>query len=89
MTDVQVPFGDRKQTATLLLAAAEDLGLPASVVRMGRSGFTVPEEVAQQATAPEPAKKVAAKKEVAKKAPAKKAAKKVAKKAPAEVGTHG
>lgn len=89
MTDVEVPFGDRKQTATLLLAAAEDLRLPASVVRMGRSGFIVPTEVAEKADGSEPAKKAAETKEVAKKAPAKKAAKKVAKKAPAEVGTHG
>lgn len=49
--NVKVPYGDSvKDTAVLLLAAAEEKGLDASVVQYGSSGyFTVPEEVASAA----------------------------------------
>lgn len=78
---VEVPFGDvASETATLLLAAAEELDLPADVVQTNSDGaFVVPAEVAEKAKAggdsdeeKKPAKKAA------KKAPAKKTAKKKA-----------
>ena len=65
MTDVTVPLGDNpSETATLLLAAAEELGLDQSVVGYDSyDGFVVPEEVAKKAAKSEaPAKKAAAKK---------------------------
>lgn len=84
---VEVPFGDNaSETATLLLAAADELGLSADVVQTtGDSMFLVPQEVLDKAgaeddagveeapaeEAPAPAKKAPAKK-AAKKAPAKK-----------------
>lgn len=48
---VEVPFGDKSgETATLLLAAAEDLGLDPGVVRTtSEYSFVVPEEVAAKA----------------------------------------
>lgn len=51
MTDVTVPFDHEKlqDTAILLLGAAEDLDLPASVVRTGGRAFLVPKEVAEKA----------------------------------------
>lgn len=51
MADVEVPFGDDPgETATLLLAAAEDLELPAGAVRTTGDGlFVVPAEVADKA----------------------------------------
>lgn len=65
MDEVSVEFGDvPSETATLLLAAAEELGLDASVVRVSSDGgFLVPEEVAKKAKIDdEPAKKAPAKK---------------------------
>lgn len=64
---VEVPFGDSAtDTAVLLLAAAEELELDATVVETTSfSSFMVPEEVAKKASEPEkkaPAKKAAAKK---------------------------
>jgi hypothetical protein len=54
MSEVHVPFGDSAaDTATLLLAAAEELdGFEANVVKVNHDnggGFTVPEEVAKAA----------------------------------------
>jgi hypothetical protein len=51
MSNVEVHFGDNAQdTATLLLAAAEDLKLEPTVVEVrGTSTFSVPEEVAEKA----------------------------------------
>lgn len=81
MSDVEIPFGENnRDTAVLLLAAADDLGLDRSVVRTKNGAFVVPEEVNEQAfgkqkTEPAkkaPAKKAATKKTAAKKAPAKK-----------------
>ena len=48
---VVVAFGDNpSETATLLLAAAEDLGLDPAVVRTTSTGeFVVPSEVASKA----------------------------------------
>ena len=50
MDTVEVPFGDNaKETATLLLAAAEDLDLPVdSVTTTSSSSFMVPLEVAEK-----------------------------------------
>jgi hypothetical protein len=54
--------------AVLLLAAAEELGLPASVVRTTREGFVVPSEVHEKAFGEKksPAKKATAKKAASK-----------------------
>ena len=41
--------GRNRDTAVLLLAAAENLGLPASVVQTTSRGYLVPEEVAKAA----------------------------------------
>lgn len=51
--EVYVPFGDNPgDTAVALLAAAEDLGLPANVVRTTGDGtFVVPPELAKKAKA--------------------------------------
>lgn len=50
MSEVHVPFGDKPQeTATLLLAAAEDTETPVHLVRVVDGGFKVPEEVADSA----------------------------------------
>lgn len=47
---VEVPFdGQAGDKATLLLAAAEELDLPASVVRTGSGKFLVPAEVEKKA----------------------------------------
>jgi hypothetical protein len=65
MTNVNVPLGDNpSETATLLLAAAEELGLDQTVVGYDSyEGFVVPEEVAKQAEKDKkPVKKAAAKK---------------------------
>jgi hypothetical protein len=64
--EVAVPFGDNpSDQATLLLAAAEDLGLDPGVVRTTEGGFAVPEEVNDKAFGKKktPAKKAAAKDE--------------------------
>jgi hypothetical protein len=68
MTEIEVPYGDKpSDTATLLLAAAEELNLPAHVVRTTSDQvFMVPEEVAEKAGFGEkkkPAKKTASSKE--------------------------
>lgn len=77
MTDVLIE-GRSSESATLLLAAAEDLDLDAAVVRTTSRGYLVPQEVADKAGLGEgesaPAKKTAAKKTAAKKTTAKKAA---------------
>lgn len=87
MADVKIPFGDNnKETAILLLAAAESLGRGQWEVRTNVGFFVVDEEIANEAGLGEkgPTKKAEsqpAKKASAKKAPAKKtAAKKTAKK---------
>lgn len=50
MTDVNIKYGkSAKDTATLLLAAAESLDMPASVVRTQEGGFIAPREVAEEA----------------------------------------
>jgi hypothetical protein len=70
MTNVNVPLGDNPgETATLLLAAAEELGLDQTVVGYDSfEGFVVPEEVAKKAASDaKPAKKAAAKKTAKKK----------------------
>lgn len=74
--ETEVPFGDKpSETATLLLAAAEDLGLEPFVVRVNEGVFLVPPEVAEKASSDnKPAEK-----SVAKKAPAKKTAAKASK----------
>lgn len=60
---VEVPFGENaSETATLLLAAAEDLGLDQSVVGTQEGAFLVPDEVNKKAFPPKAAKKTAAKK---------------------------
>jgi len=60
---VEIPFGDNaSETATLLLAAAEELGLDQSVVGTVEGGFLVPSEVNDKAFPPKAAKKTAAKK---------------------------
>jgi len=51
--NVEVPFDDdTKDTAVLLLAAAEDLGLDPSTVRTGEGVFIVPKEVHDKAFPP-------------------------------------
>jgi hypothetical protein len=60
---VEVPYGENAaDTATLLLAAAEDLDLDQSVVKTSEGGFLVPSEVNDKAFPPKAAKKTAAKK---------------------------
>lgn len=50
---IEVPFeGKASEKATLLLAAAEELGLGAGVVRTVTGGFSVPVEVEKQAFTP-------------------------------------
>lgn len=47
---VEIPFGDKNaENATLLLAAAEELGLDPHVVRTVEGGFSVPKEVHDKA----------------------------------------
>lgn len=88
---VTVPFaGKASDRAVLLLAAAQELDLDASVVQTSDGAFVVPQEVADQAgveygsalligtsnsePSEEPEQKAPAKKTAAKKAPAKKTA---------------
>jgi outer membrane biosynthesis protein TonB len=56
MSDRIIPFGPNpRDTATLLLAAAEELGVGQESVRTVEGGFRVPEEVAAKAEEkPEP-----------------------------------
>lgn len=75
MGDVKIPFGDKNgETAVLLLAAAEDLGLDPAEVRATTGAFVVSEEIANAAGLGEkkPAKKAAAKKTAKKSASKKK-----------------
>jgi hypothetical protein len=70
--DVTVPFDDKtSDNAVLLLAAAEELGLDAGVVKTSEGAFVVPQEVHDKAFGKEekkaPAKKTATKKTAAKK----------------------
>lgn len=64
MADVEVPFDDNTtDNAVLLLAAAEELGLDAHVVRTSESAFIVPDEVHERAfPKPKPVKKSTPKK---------------------------
>ena len=55
---VEVPFGDEPgEQATLLLAAAEELGLDPDVVRTSEGAFVVPSEVNDKAYPPKKSKK--------------------------------
>lgn len=56
---VEIPFGEKPvETATLLLAAAEELGLPAFVVATTSKGtFVVPSEVNDKAFPPKKSSK--------------------------------
>lgn len=72
MTDsVEVPFdGEAEDKAVLLLAAAEELDLDASVVQTTAGAFLVPQEVHDQAFGPrddDPSKKPATKRAATKK----------------------
>lgn len=68
MSDVEIGFGEnRSETAILLLASAEKLGLPAESVRTSSDGFVVSEELADDAGFGEKPEKPAAKKAAAKK----------------------
>lgn len=50
MSDTEVPFGDDiSDQAVLLLAAAQELDLPAEVVRTGSAVFIAPDEVVERA----------------------------------------
>lgn len=70
---VEVPYGDKdSDNAVLLLAAAQELDLPPSVITTTGQGFVVPKEVHDKAFGNE------------KKTEAKAPAKKTAKKAPAQ-----
>jgi hypothetical protein len=52
---IEVPFGNNaSETATLLLAAAEELGRDASEVRTTAGAFLVPEEIVEQVGAERP-----------------------------------
>jgi len=77
MINVDVPAEQTSATASKLLAAAQELGLPANVVATTSSGmfgigFVVPDEVAEAAGLTVKAK-AEAEAEVAPKAPAKRA----------------
>jgi hypothetical protein len=55
---VEVPFDDSPgEQATLLLAAADELGLDPDVVRTTEGGFSVPSEVNDKAYPPKKSKK--------------------------------
>lgn len=55
---VEVEFNDKNQeNAVLLLAAAEDLGLDASVIQTTEGKFLVPQEVYDKAFGKTPEKK--------------------------------
>lgn len=74
--EVIIPFDQKvNDNAVLLLAAAEELGLPADVVRTTEGAFVVSQEVYDKAFGPrEEEKKVPVKKTAAKKTAAKKKA---------------
>lgn len=70
---VEVPFGNSaSDTATLLLAAAEELNLDAGVVTVSGRNFVVPSEVNDKAFGSDKSDDSKAAKKTAKKAPAKK-----------------
>jgi hypothetical protein len=55
VTVIAVPFGDNaSETATLPLAAAEELGRDVSEVRTTAGAFLVPEEIVEQVGAERP-----------------------------------
>ena len=56
---VDIPFDKPSEQATLLLGAADELGLDPSVVQTSEGGFRVPKEVNDKAYPPKktPAKK--------------------------------
>lgn len=59
---VEIPFDDNPgEQATLLLAAAEDLGLDADVIRTSEGGFVVSQEVKDKAYPPKKSKKTESK----------------------------
>ena len=60
---VEVPFDKPGDQATLLLAAAEDLGLDPDVVRTSEGGFLVPKKVHDKAYPPKKAAKKSESKE--------------------------
>lgn len=67
-SEVEVEYGEKpSDTAVLLLAAAEELGLSADVVKTREGGFLVPAEVNEQAFGKREAEKPTAKKAAAKK----------------------
>lgn len=73
MGDVKIDFdSNMKDTATLLIAAAIELGRPRSDVRIEMGAFVVDEKIADKAGFGKPAEKKAAKKASSKKAVAKK-----------------
>jgi len=49
---VEIPFDKASEQATLLLAAAEELGLEPDVVQTYEGGFRVPKEVNDKAYPP-------------------------------------
>lgn len=55
--EVEVPFKNAKEQATLLLAAAEELGLDADVVQVSAGGFRVPKDVHDKAFPPAKSRK--------------------------------
>ena len=74
LNPIEVPLGNNAtDTAVLLLAAAQELGLPPAVITTTSGAFQVPQEVhdrafGPRADTPAPAKKVAAKSPTPKKA---------------------
>ena len=47
---VGIPYGPKPtEQAILLLAAAEEMGLPADVINIGGNGFVAPAQVAERA----------------------------------------
>lgn len=74
---IEVPYGENpKETATLLLAAAIELGIDKTSIRTAprRDLFVVPDEVAYKALGTEPEGEAPAKKAATKKTPTKKSA---------------
>lgn len=73
-SEVEVEYGEKpSDTAVLLLAAAQELDLPAEVVKTREGGFLVPAEVNEKAfgkrETEKPTKKAAAKKSTPSKTP--------------------
>lgn len=82
MAEVQIE--QSRDNAILLLAAAEELDLDASVVRSSNGGFVVSEEVAKKAGLSKEARKVDESGDVVEDEPVKPAKKTTAKKAAAK-----